>query len=247
MKRKISVIILSVLAVGIISYFPVKYIIGKNDVMSQWGNILSKQTQNEKNGVSSFGDTNYKLTTKGINSQSIVSGEEIYEAGTDVLISKQEVEQAKEFYVLQGQSEKNAEKEAVKYMEEFNAMYVEAVNNGFDVTEQEVDDYISELQKVSEEAENADDVKKVIAQFESEDAYWEYQKTVCRKQLPIQKYVAVLEKNYLDKIENDVADSDTTDLWNKELDKIKEKAAEKQKYKRVQSDKDIDKKFEVNN
>ena len=163
MKRKISVIILSVLAVGIISYFPVKYIIGKNDVMSQWGNILSKQTQNEKNGVCSFGDTNYKLTTKGINSQSVVSGEEIYEAGTDVLISKQEVEQAKEFYVLQGQSEKNAEKEAVKYMEEFNAMYVEAVNNGFDVTEQEVDDYISELQKMSEEAENADDVKKVIA------------------------------------------------------------------------------------
>ncbi len=148
---------------------------------------------------------------------------------------------------MQGQSEKNAEKEAVKYMEEFNAMYVEAVNNGFDVTEQEVDDYISELQKMSEEAENADDVKKVIAQFESEDAYWEYQKTVCRKQLPIQKYVAVLEKNYLDKIEKDVADSDTTDLWNKELDKIKEKAAEKQKYKRVQSDKDIDKKFEVNN
>lgn len=73
---------------GIISYFPVKYIIGKNDVMSQWGNILSKQTQNEKNGVCSFGDTNYKLTTKGINSQSVVSGEEIYEAGTDVLISK---------------------------------------------------------------------------------------------------------------------------------------------------------------
>lgn len=95
---------------GIISYFPVKYIIGKNDVMSQWGNILSKQTQNEKNGVSSFGDTNYKLTTKGINSQRVVSGEEIYEAGTDVLISKQEVEQAKEFYVLQGQSEKMQKK-----------------------------------------------------------------------------------------------------------------------------------------
>ena len=53
-----------------------------------------------------------------------------------------------------------------KYMKEFNAMYVEAVNNGFDVTEQEVDDYISELKKLSEEAENADDVEKVIAQFE---------------------------------------------------------------------------------
>lgn len=53
-----------------------------------------------------------------------------------------------------------------KYMKEFNVMYVQALNNVFDVTEQEVDDYISELKKLSEEAENADDVEKVIAQFE---------------------------------------------------------------------------------
>ena len=52
-----------------------------------------------------------------------------------------------------------------KYMKEFNVMYVQALNNVFDVTEQEVDDYISELKKLSEEAENADDVEKVIAQF----------------------------------------------------------------------------------
>ena len=51
-------------------------------------------------------------------------------------------------------------------MKEFNVMYVQALNNVFDVTEQEVDDYISELKKLSEEAENADDVEKVIAQFE---------------------------------------------------------------------------------
>lgn len=53
-----------------------------------------------------------------------------------------------------------------KYMKEFNVMYVQALNNVFDVTEQDVDDYISELKKLSEEAENADDVEKVIAQFE---------------------------------------------------------------------------------
>ena len=53
-----------------------------------------------------------------------------------------------------------------KYMKEFNVMYVQALNNVFDVTEQDVDNYISELKKLSEEAENADDVEKVIAQFE---------------------------------------------------------------------------------
>ena len=40
-----------------------------------------------------------------------------------------------------------------KYMKEFNVMYVQALNNVFDVTEQDVDDYISELKKLSEEAE----------------------------------------------------------------------------------------------
>ena len=53
-----------------------------------------------------------------------------------------------------------------KYMKEFNVMYVQALNNVFDVIEQEFDDYISELKKLLEEAENADDVEKVIAQFE---------------------------------------------------------------------------------
>ena len=43
------------------------------------------------------------------------------------------------------------------------------MNNVFDVTEQDVDDYISELKKLSEEAENADDVEKVIAQFELDE------------------------------------------------------------------------------
>ena len=71
--------------------------------------------------------------------------------------------------MLKGESEKTAEKEAVKYMEEFNAMYVKAIKAGFDVTDEEVDNYIADLKKMSDEAENADDVKKVIAQFDSED------------------------------------------------------------------------------
>lgn len=45
-------------------------------------------------------------------------------------------------------------------MEEFNAMYVKAIKAGFDVTDEEVDNYITDLKKMSDEAENADDVKK---------------------------------------------------------------------------------------
>lgn len=145
--------------------------------------------------------------------------------------------------MLKGESEKTAEKEAVKYMEEFNAMYVKAIKAGFDVTDEEVDNYIADLKKMSDEAENADDVKKVIAQFDSEDEYWAYEKEVYQKQLPIQKYVESLESDYVKKSGTDVNDESGTKAWNKELDKIKEKAAKEQKYKKVKSVKDIDNKF----
>ncbi len=151
--------------------------------------------------------------------------------GYDIVITNKEVEIAKSFYELQGQSEEDAEKSAVKYMEEFSAMYVEAINNGFDVTQEEVEEYVAGLKETAKEAANSEDVYKVISQFESEEEYWEYQKEVCKKQLPIQKYVKSLEQEYSEKIGKEINDEETTDSWNKELEKIKEKAAKNQKFK----------------
>ena len=224
-KKRVSVIMVSVLAVGIITYFPAKQILGKNDILSEWGKILSGETTKEIINDEKYNDTKYRLSTKGIISNNIVSGDEVIEAGSDILITRQEMERVKSFYVLKGQSEKEAEKTALKYIEEYNAMYVEAVNNGFNVTEKEVDEYILALKTTMKQAANASDVEKIIAQFESEEEYWEFEKMVYQKQLPVQKYVATLE---------DV-----------ELEKIQEAAVKKQKFKKVNSEKDIDEKFEV--
>lgn len=226
-KKRVSVIMMAVLAVGIITYFPAKQILGKNytDILSEWGKILSGETTKEIINDEKYNDTKYRLSTKGIISNNIISGDEVYEAGFDILITKQEVERVTSLYVLQGQSEKEAEKSALKYIEEYNAMYVEAINNGFDVTEKEVDEYISALKITVKQAANSSDVEKVIAQFESEDEYWEYEKNVYQKQLPVQKYVAT--------------------LGDEELEKIQEAAVKKQKFKKVNNIKDIDRKFEV--
>ena len=125
----------------------------------------------------------------------------------------------------------------------FNNHTIDEYIGKFDVTDEEVDNYITDLKKMSDEAENADDVKKVIAQFDSEDEYWAYEKEVYQKQLPIQKYVESLENDYVKKSGTDVNNESGTKAWNKELDKIKEKAAKEQKYKKVKSVKDIDNKF----
>ena len=76
---------------------------------------------------------------------------------------------------------------------EYEAMYSKAIQAGFQVTDNEVKSYIEELKKEVEAATNRDDVMAVINQFESEDAYWEYEFEVYRKSLPIQNYVKSLE------------------------------------------------------
>lgn len=246
MKKRLLIIIMSVLAIVFIAYFPAKSILGKTDFMIGWGKVLNDKSKENTDIAVDYIDTDYKSSVKGINSNSIVSGEDIYEAGSDILITKQEIEIAKSFYTLQGQSEINAEKSAVKYVEEYNAMYVEAISNGFDVTEEEVDNYISDLKEMAKSAANSNDVEKVIAQFDSEDEYWEYQKLICQKQLPIQKYVQTLENEYLNETGKD-ADEEAAALWNEELDKIKEKAASKQKYKKIDDLNEIDIKFNAKN
>ncbi len=206
-------------------YFPAKHILGKGDFMAQWGNILSSINGGGKKTTHDNKTNTYRITVKGICSKRVVSGDDVYEAGRDILITGQEIQIAEAFYLLQGQSEKEAEKAAVKEMEEYNAMYVKAINNGFDVTEDEVDEYISEFKKTAAQAANSDDVKKVMEQFGSEEEYWEYQKIVCEKQLAIQKYIQTLEQ--------------------KDVDNIREQAVKEQDYRPVVSKDDIDKKFEV--
>lgn len=242
MKKKIFLLVISVLAVAMLAYFPIKKSQENVDLMSGWGKILNDHSQADGTQKSS---TNYKLSVKGASSEDIISPKDIYEVGNDILITNQEIEIAKAFYILQGQSEKDAEQTAIKYIEEYNALYVEAVNNGFDVTKNEVDEYISNLKTMVKQVENSYDVKKVIDQFESEDEYWNYEKNVYKKQLPIQKYVKSLEDKYSNHIGDNIDSAENIAKWNNELNKIKKEAVQKQQYKKINSISEIDKKFEV--
>lgn len=245
MKKRTGIIVLSVLAVIIIAYFPVKKIVGKNDFMSEWGRVLSDDSKEKADNTNKQDGCNYKISSVGLSSKTIISSDDIFEAGTDVLITNQELKIAKAFYILQGQSENKAEKAAVKYVEQYNAMYVEAVDNDFDVTEKEIDDYTSEFKTMAAQSGNSFDIEKVIAQFDSEDEYWNYQKIVLQKQLPIQKYIQSLEQDYRINIGNDDDNNDDTVLWDEKLVKMQEEAVKKQQYKKIDNLNMIDKKFEV--
>ena len=245
MKKKYFLIPFSVAALVVIAYFPVKNIVGKCDIMSEWGKILSDSSKENTDSANQQSANNYKLSTAGAISERIISYEDIFEVGNDILITNQEVEVAKAFYILQGYSDRDATQTAVKYIEDYNAMYVEAVYNGFDVSEKEVEKYISDLKNLTEQAGNSDEVKKVISQFDSEDEYWDYQKIISQKQLPIQNYEKSLEKEYLSNIGENSASDGKDATWNEELNRIKDDATKQQQFKKLDSINDIDKKFEV--
>lgn len=85
---------------------------------SDWGNLL-KQYANDENG-----------------------NEMIYARGKNGVITNKEVEQAMMFYTTFGMNQEDARKQAVLYVEEREALYQQAIEAGYTVTDQEVYDYL---------------------------------------------------------------------------------------------------------
>ena len=102
---------------------------------SDWGNLL-KQYANDENG-----------------------SEMIYARGKNGVITNKEVEQAIAFYDTFGMSAEEARKQAILYVEEREALYQQAIEAGYTVTDKEVYDYLEELKQFINQSENKEDAK----------------------------------------------------------------------------------------
>lgn len=142
--------------------------------------------------------------------------------GKNAVITKSQIEQTTDFYVQSGDSREIAEEKAVQYMKEYEALYQAAVEMGYTATDDEVRAYIEELKAAAETSENKEEIEKAMSQFETEEAYWEYEFTVYQKSLPIQKYVKALEKDFLK--------SDSTGSWEERFEEIKKELVEKEEF-----------------
>lgn len=113
-----------------------------------------------------------------------------------IIVPKSEINQATEFYKLQNITESDAKIKAEEYSKKRNALYHEAVLNGFDVTEEELRNFLETEKQFLKDTENAEEADMMIEGFGSEDAYWEYELYVYKKNLPIMKYREFLEDQY---------------------------------------------------
>lgn len=153
--------------------------------------------------------------------------EEIFEVGENIIITAQEVEQYEAFYELNGSDTPN--QDAIAYAEERNALYAAAIENGYGVTDQEIQDYVNELKSILKSSMTEDEFLGIVQNFESEEKYWEYECKVYTIDLPIQNYVKSLEEAYRNEsgIEDDAI---FEEAWSEQFERIKKALVEKQNY-----------------
>lgn len=113
------------------------------------------------------------------------------------IVTKEDIEQATEFYVLAGYSETESREKAIDYMLSRDAMYQKAISEGYSVTDDEIWDYLEELKVTISQSENAEQAQILIDQFDSEEEYWQHEFEVYQINLPIEKYMEVLQQEYL--------------------------------------------------
>ena len=123
----------------------------------------------------------------------------VYFKGKTAVITKKDLEMSIDNLVLSGLKEENAIKEAVKLTMEREALYEEAVAEGFNVTDDEIKAYLEELKGMMDKADNKAQVEAIIKGFGSEEKYWDFEFSIYKKDLPIIKYQKALEKQYNDK------------------------------------------------
>ncbi len=174
----------------------------------KWGNYLNKNSS----------ETSKPLTDT-----------EIYAKGKNATISVQEMKQAIYFFEIQGNSKKDAEKLAYEYMKKSAALYAEAIEKGYNVTEEEVKTQVEELQSFMEDDSldetSKNQVQSVIEGFDSEEEYWEYERQVYQKLLTSEKYVSDLQKEFY-------STSSQKD-WNTYFENYKNQLVEKEKFQIV--------------
>ncbi len=185
----------------------------EGSIMSDWGKILKVYSENEE-----------------------VEKPEIYMLGNSAQITEADIKQGTELFVLSGMDREQAKEEAIKYAMKREALYEEAINNGYTVTDEEVRAYLEELKEVINSADNKEDALQVIKAFDSEKEYWDFEFEVYKKDLPIQKYVESLEVMYKAKdakLSEQTVQTDYEEDFNSFFEKYKEKLAEEQNYKLV--------------
>ncbi len=156
------------------------------------------------------------------------AAEETLVQGNEAAVSESDVDMGTQFYQAAGFTKEDAREQSVEYFKEYEAMYAEAIAKGYSVTDEEIEDYLEEM-KASIFSDTTDETtqeqyREMFGQFDSEEDYWNYEKEVYRKQLPIEKMVSDLEREYFNQ------ESANEEGWDEYFGNYKADLVRKQNY-----------------
>ncbi|MGN0242161.1 MAG: hypothetical protein ACI4CS_10780 [Candidatus Weimeria sp.] len=221
MKKKIlsSIIIVVVCSFMLIESAEMDDVTAQEDTYNDWtsyGRLLADSRESVESNVGT------KIVFQGENKNANVTVAELAQ-GAAFYKSNRNVSNAKSLEL------------AAQYYKEYNSLYARAIESGYGVTSEEVDSYVSKLKKsfektgVNEEAKQV--YKQVSSSFENMEAYWDYEKQVYMKSLPIQKMNADLMDKFYKENPGD-SDEEFTAYYNK----FKKKLVEEENYKQLIND-----------
>ena len=212
-------------------------------------NALGKTALNSSLVAEKYMDVNdYYLQTilkEGINQaerKALSDAADTFEIGKNIAISRKEIQQYQDYYQTAGMDQKSAYQEAVRTAEERNALYVAAIQNGYEVTDQEIYEWLNELRGMLEQ-DDTGVYEAALKGFESEEAYWRHEFEVYRISLPIQNYIADKQKEFCSnyqkanvKTEGDDPAAESEDAyndWSNGLEDLKEKLVKEQMFQKA--------------
>ena len=163
-----------------------------------------------------------------------VQDKDVYAVGRNTVITNTDIEQATEFYLLSGMDETAARAAAFDYVTQRETLYQSAIKNGYSVTDEEVWTYLEELKLPIADADNKDDVMAVMSQFDSEEAYWDFEFTVYRKNIPIQNYVHDIEQAFMQtSVYSDEQAGEREEAWQEYFEQMKDNLVSQEAYELI--------------
>ena len=150
------------------------------------------------------------------------------------IITKKDIEQATEFYILAEYDKNTAREKAIDYMLKRDATYQKAISEGYTVTDDELWAYLEELKNIINEAVNKEEAQALINQFDSEEEYWQHEFEVYKINLPIEKYLEAEKKEYLEKsratLNEKKNSTDPMEEYNEHIESIQNDLVESEQY-----------------
>ena len=186
------------------------------DVYEEIGDYL-KTLQKSDASVYYFASSDKERVTKSIDK------EEICAIGNHTIVTREQVQMYTKFYEIT-YDKTLSEKKAIAYAKERNALYVAAMQNGYQVTDEQVKAYVEELKQNLDGIWTKEQKEKLLSGFASEDDYWAFEQKVYRIDLPIQNYVRDKENEFNRK-------NESGQTWDEAFKTLKQNLVDEQQYK----------------